>query len=620
MGIRLQYCHVPSVSCFANARSHTIKIPFLAIVLSLVIPLSAATGQPKALPPDVMPLDEIQPGMKGYGRTVFSGTKIERFDVEVIGIQRRTTARGDRILIRMSGGPLEKTGIIAGMSGSPVYINERVIGAVAYGWQFSKEALGGVTPIVEMLGVLEAADRPANTLRTEREAHWFTPLTFRPSEMAMASGGASPFSEFSAVTLRPIHTPLVLSGFDPSVIEQLRPSLEPFGVIPVQGGGGGGGVAKDVDFSPGAAVGVQMVRGDVSAFGTGTLTYRRGDQVLAFGHPMFQAGEVDMPMIAAHVHTVIPSVIWSTKVSEPVSVLGRIHQDRQPAIAGKMGEFARMIPCQVTVNGSQRETYRFEVVDSKFWTSRFFSSAASSALLATEKQMAEVMVKVRTHVKVEGRDKPLTVENVYFEPSSPTFPVSQATYPVGVLLSNPFQRVRIERMEMAIDLSDVRQTATLESLAVSQRAVKPGAKVEAIVTLRPFAEPTRQEKVTLEIPEDAMPGSQVTLVACDGAMSRSLEAARAPGKFAPTNLDQLLDVLQRVEPNTNLVVRMMLPRSGVTVRGEGLPALPSSLLSVMAFSNTSGLGPLIHEAVERVQTPWVLSGNQTMMLTVERGN
>ncbi|MFN3467658.1 MAG: SpoIVB peptidase S55 domain-containing protein, partial [Candidatus Brocadiales bacterium] len=333
-------------------------------------------------------VDELRPGMKGYGKTVFFGDRILVFDVEILGVLKNWETKNDMILVKLSGGPLEKTGVISGMSGSPVYVEDKVIGAVSYGWGFAKEAIAGVTPIKEMLKVLEAGEAGARRelgAAPDKDAPlgtWESPL--EPQEihqgqmketLASTLGGPQPKAD---VTLKmvPIKTPLVVSGFDQRVLKEMSEGLEKYGLFPVQGGGGSapggadtamglplaeGGQALNQDGSgqvletgkmvPGAAIATILAIGDINASAVGTLTYRSGDNFLAFGHPFIQAGKTDIPMAGAHVHAVIPIQSTSLKLASPTRILGKIFQDSKSALAGTLGRFSTMIPCTIKVVG-----------------------------------------------------------------------------------------------------------------------------------------------------------------------------------------------------------------------------------------------------------------------------
>ncbi|HHT9120449.1 MAG TPA: SpoIVB peptidase S55 domain-containing protein [Candidatus Hypogeohydataceae bacterium YC41] len=583
-------------------------------------------------------VDELKPGMKGYGKTVFSGEKIEEFDVEILGVLKNWETKNDMILVKLSGGPLEKTGVISGMSGSPVYVEDKVIGAVSYGWGFAKEAIAGVTPIREMLKVLEAGEKEGKILGDARSPlelfassrsgllppSWELPLEQQEVNVreALAREG---LGKQSALRMVPIKTPLVVAGFDQRVLKEMSEELERYGLFPVQGGGSaapaegqaGEYAESTAELVPGAAVAAVLAKGDINASAIGTLTYRHEDNILAFGHPFMQAGRTDIPMAGAHVHAVIPIQSTSLKLASPTRILGRIFQDSKAALAGTLGKFSKMIPCTIRVIGNQEVEYNFDVVKDKFMTQNLLQWASESALLSTERQTGDKTVRLSLSVEIEGRERPVKVENIYYEPHPTWFPVYSITQPITLIMNNPFQEVSIKKIVLEAHVSDERRLAYIEDIKVENREVKPGETVQLYVTIRPFGKEARVITVPLQIPYDVSPESIITVDVCNADTSQALERSRAPEKFLPTSLEHLIKILEDTEPNTNLVVRALLPKRGITYRGQPLPSLPSSLLAIMSFPNQTGVNRLMEEVVSKKSVGWILQGSQNFTLTVK---
>lgn len=575
-------------------------------------------------------VDALEPGMKGYGKTVFSGKNIEKFDIEIIGVLKNWEAKSDMILIKMSGAPLEKTGIIAGMSGSPVYVNDKMIGAVSYGWTFAKDAIAGVTPIRDMIKVLHniSAEGERFGIVTADMSNELSTMNYELSvqdskvktAFAKNTNEAGAIQDMQTVKLLPIKAPLMVSGFDSRVLERMGTELEKYGLFPVQSGGGGcDSSSSSDDLQPGAAVAAVLVQGDLNVSSIGTLTYREGDNIVAFGHPFFHIGTINLPMSSAHVYTIIANQSTSFKVAAATNVVGRISQDRKPGIAGTVGEYARMIPCEVEVKGTQSARYNFEIVHDRILSPSLVQWAIESALLATEKQAGPKMVRLCLTVQLEGRHKPIEIENTYYDASAQWAPIYDIIYPIGVLLNNPFEDVKINNISLSAYVFDTQRTAYIENVKVSKRTVKPGETIQINVTLKPFGCPSVQKTINFQIPNDTVPGSIISLTACDSQYSQSLEKLRDPDMFKSKNFDQLVDLIESAEKHTNMIVRLRLSKRGITYQGQSFPSLPSSLLSIMAFSNQSGVGILYDEAVIRVETDWVLSGMQSLPLVVENG-
>jgi hypothetical protein len=572
---------------------------------------------------EIMNIDEIMPGMKGYGKTVFTGDRIDIFDVEVLGILRNWDAKSNMILIKMSGGPLERSGIISGMSGSPVYIDNRLIGSVAYGWSFSKDAIAGVTPINEMKSTLlniqaqednalpitgdwELSSTPQNAF-----ANLFTASSTPQEAMNQASNN---------IRLTPILSPLVISGVDGDVLQRMRPFFTTYGLYPVQGGSYASSPNKKGEkgrLVPGSSVAAILIKGDLNAAVVGTVTYVEGDTLLAFGHPFLQTGNTDLPMSSAYVYTILSSQSNSIKMASPIEVVGRISQDRRAGIAGTFGETSHMIPCRIEVEGSQKLKYDFEIVDNKLLTPSFVLMAAQSAVLSTEKKLGEKSVSIILSTQIEGREKPVVIKNVFYELDQTWFSLNHIIQPFAMIINNQFQKVRLKWIDLKIKALDGRQTAHIESVRVDKKQVEPGDKLQVDVRLKPATGESFYQTVMMQIPEDTMTGSTLNVTACDATYGQALNMGRSAGKYLPTNFEQLLYYTENMEKNNNLMVRVLLPKKGITYKGEGFPSLPSSMLSIMSFSNQSGIGPLFDEVVTRVPTAYVLSGNQSIPISVK---
>lgn len=547
-----------------------------------------------------MGIEDIRPGMRGYGKTVFSGAEIETFDVEILGVLKNYEAKSDMILVQLSGPVIEKTGIISGMSGSPIYIDDKIIGALSYAWPFSKDPVAGVTPISDMLKVLD------KDLLPDGKKDEFTPVISKANPSKTALEGA----------LTPIKTPLMVSGFNNRVFDIMGSELAAFGMIPIQSGG-----TIDVNLDdegnlmPGSAVAVQLIRGDMNASAIGTVTYRKGAHILAFGHPFLQMGDIDLAMSGAYVHTTLASHELSAKMASPTKMVGRISQDRRAAVAGIIGEFAKMIPCHVKIIGTDETVYDFEIVHNDLFTTNLCQMAFLSAILATEKQLGEIFVKFGIKIFIDEMKEPITIENIYYDSSSGLYPIMQITQPIMELLNNRFKRVRIERIEFDAQLIDKPKIAFIEEIRLDKNVVYPGDTVNVSVKLNPYNMNKSLEKaVDIGIPNDILPGSKILVTACSSNHSRLLDRERSPGKYKPSNFKQMIDLIKNVELNNELIIRVLLPKNGFSLGGMQFPSLPSSVLSIMAWPNYSGTEMLFTEDIYRIKTDCILEGDQSLLL------
>jgi hypothetical protein len=360
-----------------------------------------------------------------------------------------------------------------------------------------------------------------------------------------------------------------------------------------------------------------LVKGDLSAAVVGTVTYVEGDNILAFGHPFLQTGTADLPMASAYVYAILTSQSNSVKMASPREIVGRIHQDRRSGIAGILGESSRMVPCRIEVEGSQNLVYDFEIIDNKLLTPSLVLMAAQSAVLSTERRLGEKSVNIKLSAHIDGYEKPVVVENVFYELDPSWFPLNHIVQPFAMILNNQFQKVRVNQIDLKIKVLDTRKTAYIEAIKVDKKQVKPGDTLQVDVRIQPFTGESFYQTVMMQIPEDTLPGSTLNVTACDSTYGQALNMGRSAGKFLPTNFEQLLHYVENMERNNNLMVRVLLPKKGVTYKGEGFPSLPTSILSIMSVSNQSGIGPLFDEVISRVPTSYVLNGNQSIPVSVK---
>lgn len=565
------------------------------LLLAISLPLRADDG--------FMEVDELEPGMRGVGKTVFSGTKVEDFDVEILGVLENVWPEEDLILVRLEGGPLEKTGVISGMSGSPIYIEGNLIGALAYAWPFSREAIAGVTPIKDMLSVWEVEE---DIMRRDASMSWNQPMT--------VEGGLGAF------TFTPLPSPLTLSGFDSQVIREMKPTLNQFGFLITQGGGGVAREKEEVPLVPGAAVGVSLVQGDLSVVAFGTLTYRRGGKILALGHPLLFGGTTDLPLSGAYIHALMPSQVISFKLSSATRTVGRISQDRRAAIAGEVGNFARMIPFEVRLKGAGAvKNYNFEIIHNRLLTPLLLRGIASSVILTRARQVGETSFCSSLTIYLKGEES-LTIENSHSHPASVLQSVRELTDPLHLLIENTFEEVEIERVSLEVDIKETRKTAKILGLRLNKNKVRPGEEVEVTLILKSFEEDLTLKAVQLTLPEDTPEGKLIITVS-DARTANEEEGKRVPPKLQPRNLDQLIRLMEELDRNNEIIIRLVLPQRGAVIAGEELPALPGSVLAIMKASPEVGWGN-ITEATNLIEkklpTPWVISpATHSLPLMVE---
>ncbi len=599
----------------------------LKLVLVLALAVSCARVSAEQLPPlELMPVGEVRAGMTGEGRTVFSGSAIESFDARILGVLKKIRPKGDLILAELSGGPLAKTGLISGMSGSPVYVDGKLIGAVAYGWSFGKDAIAGITPAEEMLSVMAGGGTAA---RVPEHASVPVPLRevlhlrgreFESVLFSRSPPGSSPGDSRSMVFV-PIATPLMVSGLDASMIADLERELGPVGLVPVQSGGSAELDAAARSLEAGGVMGVVLASGDVEMAGVGTVTWRRGDEVVGFGHPMLFGGELEVPMVGGSVHTVIASRMMSFKLTSVTGTLGTIVQDRQKGIGGVVGKLPQMVPVAVTVRKGGRIVVddSFEVVDHPLLTPRIAVTLMSNSVLSAGKGFGGVTMRAKLSARVTSSTgkRRLRMEESFYSPESPLAPVSALARPLAWLFSNRFEPVTLEDVKLDVVMDESRRTAAITSVRAERSRVEPGGVLKLRVRLEPYGASPVDVPVSIAIPVDAREGmAQVTV--CGGVRSRALERARVPGKFVPADLDQLIGLLEAEDRSTEIVVRVSLRRKGLTVRGEEVPSLPDSVLAIMGNSADTDAGYARAEVKEKQKTEWVVSGMKRLRIAIRK--
>ena len=605
-------------------------------VLALVQALFAvvvAVGQPSRA---TISVDEIQPGMRGYGLTVFRGTVPERFDVEVIDVLHNFRPDMDLILVRTDHPILDHASTVAGMSGSPIYLNGRLAGAYAYGWPFGKDPVAGVTPIGDMFAARDrpvrpdafpGADRLTNPLAVVREPavsreprlaglrpylgtrdrDAFTPLREHVERVGTSVGGSG---------VVPAATPVMLGGFTDAAAHALGEHLKPLGLVTLQAGGGS---ASDTEAEPrfvdGGAIGVQLVRGDVSATAVGTVTHVGPNRLVAFGHPMLNAGEVGLPTSTARVLHILASESRSFKIAEAAAPMGTLIHDRLPAIVVDPNAHAETIPVHLRVRGipgAPRTEWNMEVVSHRVLSPILTFSALTSALGATASDQDDVMLTVTSQVELEGHG-PVTVVDRGYTPAGPSDARSLARLRLFDLMEvaygNPFEESRIRNVDVAIDVRFARDVWEVLDASVAHETVDPGARVNVHVVLRRFGRPDQTRIVPLRIPESAAGENlEVTVQAGDEV---GLDHPH------PQSLDDLVRVIRSRLPATDLVVSLKRATRGLRFQGHMVRDLPASALdSLQLVNDTDGGTPFVTHDRRQVDIGEVLHGKATIRLTV----
>jgi hypothetical protein len=584
-----------------------------------------------------MPLDQVRPGMQGVGRTVFEGARVDEFDVRVLGVLENAVGpRQSLILVRLEGGPLAKTGVIAGMSGSPVFVDGKLVGAVAYAFPFGKEAIAGITPIADMIEAAgSSAPRAESTrvhpgaagaggLRTPLDRASVTAALLRPlrvrEPVALPAAALSPGA--ASATLSPVALPLVFSGFEKDTFDWARGVFSTMGFAPVMGGGGGTAPGSVPDLAPGSAVGVSLVEGDLDLSVTGTVTHIQGDRVYAFGHPFYNLGPTRFPLKKAWVYSVFPSLQTSWKIAAATDPVGTMDQDRSTTISGRLGATPRMIPVEVHLRSPRASdrTFRFRVVEDELFTPLLGYVALLSVLQGHERATGAATLRVDSRLSLAG-GREVRVRDVVASDQAAPQAAAAVAGPLALVVGNDFEKVPIEKLEVSIDAAETLETATLLRAWVDHRPpIRPGTTVPVRLQLRTHRGETSTQTLQVEIPASAPSGSY-TLLAADAATMDAMEQREARQGFAPRDMGQLLLALNRLRAGNRVYARLTRPGGGAIVGGEYLPSLPGSVLSVLSSADQgAGVVPLAASTVwtGELSTEWAVTGWRQITVPVER--
>ena len=582
----------------------------LLSLLGLNAPVARAATAPRPGLPATMPADSVKPGMTGVGLSVFSGTSVDSFQLTILGVLKGNRPGADLILAQAKGPYLERTGIIAGMSGSPVYIGGKLIGAVSYTWAFTKDPVAGITPIREMLSSLEPKPSTPDLPDEKMESS-----DARYGALDLPPGTASPVPGEA----RPIVTPLALSGFTPEALRYMTPWLDDHGFVSAPGGGASGEGSCD-SIVPGSAVGVELVRGDMSATAIGTATWRDGNRVLAFGHPFYALGRVQLPMTAATIHTVFASQQISTKVGSATKTCGTLVADRSVGIAGELGPAPSMIPLHVAIHGPQgrERRYNFEIARSRSLTPGLASATIVSSISEALFDVGLATTRYDLTYWINGGKDTLKRGNAIVAPAPLSGAGDDVSQTLFLLLVNRFEPVRLDSLRADISVEEGLDQATLTSVRVRPTMAAPGEWVQVELSIRPSRQKEETRVVTVRIPEGTPPGD-ITVRACNGQDTDKWEHDRAPETFEPQSMDQLLGILARERRGDELFVQLYREQKGVTVHGGEISQAPPSVLDVLGGGAKVGeSGPVKGATLveTKVETGRVVGGCEQATLTV----
>ena len=572
------------------------------ILLALILTSVSLVVLPAAT--EMMPVGEIRPGMKGKGLTVFHGSERSEFSAEIIGVLENSMGpRRNLILARLAGGPLGDSGVIQGMSGSPVYVDGRLIGAVSYSLgAFAKDTIAGITPIQEMLRgdysslirTARASFLPTLPIASDTLSTLLPTQLEKPNSFASNSGDVTAFCLPTATAanlglqLKPIATPLVMNGFAPEAIAQIAPIFRSAGLAVSVGGTASSQINPATPLQAGDAVGVSLIRGDLSMAGTGTVTLVDGNRVHAFGHSFYNLGPASFPMTRAYVHTVLPSQAISSRIAAVGEIVGTIDQDRSTGISGTLGSSPRLVPVRVSLHSpghGRLDSFNFDVVNDDLFTPLLTYNAVLSTLFSHSREVGS-----STYV-VSGEAKLANYQSAKFDEifTGANATVMTALYiagPLTALLNNGFETVTIESIDLAITSYDEVRSVELQRVWFDDPRPKPGHTVPLRIAARAHRGEEISRTIMVDLPANIR--GRLQLLVADGSTLAQQERQQFGRELQATDLRQLINALNEARRNDRFYVQLLQQDAGAVVNGKSMTSLPPSVLNVINTDQSKG--------------------------------
>ncbi|HSK71909.1 MAG TPA: hypothetical protein VK892_09460 [Pyrinomonadaceae bacterium] len=584
--------------------------------------------------PQFFPLSELKEGMRGTARTVFRGSEPEEFTVEILGIVPGAIGpRQDLIVGRISGGSSDRTSVFAGMSGSPVYIDGKLVGAISYSFPFSKEPICGITPIAQMIDIFEQkpisrpqAQEPRSFSFAELAATDWKPNFPRnaaiSSSILSAAGSNSALMAVVGQSFQPIATPITFSGFTQETLNQFAPQLMQVGLLPVSAVGGAAAIsplkkADETTLIGGDSVSMQLTRGDYSLAASGTVTFRDGEKIYAFGHPFLNLGSADLPMSESSVVTVIPNLNNSFKLAVPDAMVGSMTQDRATGVFGKLGQAPKMIPVRINLETSRnsQQTYTFEVAKDDFLTPLLLNIAVFNSVTANERALGNSTIEIKGEIKVKGQNS-IKFERRFAGMSATQFAGASIAVPVNALLQSRFDNLEITDVNLNLTSIDGSRSAVLERIALDRTRVRAGETIEVQAFVRTESGKVFVQKVPVKIPADTPAGALVVAVG-DG---NSIQQNAHSQQFVPKDIAELIKTINEVKKNDRLYVQIYRVSQGAIIGASELPNLPPSVLATLNNDRTAGgVKPTVQTVLTEQEIPpaeFLIAGQQTLTIEV----
>jgi hypothetical protein len=588
----------------------------LSALLSLTLLSSVVQAQTNK-PVETIPVSEIHAGMHGVAYTVFQGTKPESMGVEVLGILKNANGpKGDIILVRLSGEKAEYTGVVAGMSGSPVYLNGKLAGALAFRiGEFSKEPIAGVTPIAEMLEI-NAMDRsPGNNAGSAKVVRSTTPTSGPGVENVPASDYAN--------YLKPIEAPLVFTGFSQDAMQRFAPQFAKAGIVPVMGVGSVSESKQPEPLEPGSAISAILVRGDMDIAATCTVTYMDAQHLLACGHPLLQFGMVDFPMTKAEVLATLPSPLNAFKIVNATEPVGAFVQDRHTGIMGEFGKQPEMIPVTLQIHGGATDKqFHYEVLNNANLSPLAMMATVFNALHGVNEYGEDTTYRMSGRISVNGYPD-VTVQNM-FAPSDGGQPAAvMAAMSLGERFSriydNPYTVPGVRGVKLDFDLVRERRWARLEGARTDLIEARPGDNITIETVLRPYRGDVIVHQIPIHIPTSTSKGPLRILVSDGDTLDRVRRGGPQLGR--KMDLASTIALLNKQHVNNRVYVSLLEADPEAMVADKVMPTLPFSIMNVMdSMRGTQEMIVQGESSVSEAATgplDYVVAGAQVLTITIK---
>jgi hypothetical protein len=578
--------------------------------------------------PAIFPLSQVQPGMKCVAYTIFTGDEIEKVDLVVLGVLHNALGpKQDIILVQLLGEKVEHTGVVAGMSGSPVYFDGKLVGALSLKLgTFTKEAIGGVTPIENMLDVEKSPEPPTNAPSpapaiTAPQTN--TGNTFSAARIPLPENVARQTSAGAGQFLVPIETPLITTGLYPETIAQFSKQLSAWGMT-MMAGGTAAPSPEDAQLKPGDMVGVELIRGDLSVTPGCTVTTVDHGKILACGHPIFSFGNVSMPLARAHVVTTLASAMASTKIISTGGTIGTLTQDRVTAIGGRLGDGPPMIPVDVTfVTGTEQKQFHFEIIESPQLTPLLVALATYNGIIGNTAYGEGSTLQLDGEIAIKGHTT-ATLKDLFAPTDNPVsggfFVATDVQSTFAQIYSNPYEIPHVSAIHLRVTALPERRAATIDDAWVEANEVRPGQTVNVKVQLRPYRGPAFVQEFPITIPTQTARGPLQLVISDAETVNRTVQSLTASSQGQLPGLEELIKLLNREHQNDRLYATLLQPTPTLMVEDKVMPNAPASAINVLDQRQSPGGARLLYQSTAgewSVEMHQVISGERTLTITVK---